>query len=200
MTLARARHHAAGFTLVEALAATAILGVLLAMTTTVMSMSTQTFARERTIVGAQDDLATAKTLFLDDMSIAGYLTTATNTFPSGGVTTGTLSTVSFEGDIDSDGAVDRLCYQVSGGVLQRKKITSGSSCSSAGTWENLIGNVTAFTLTFLNSSRTTLTDAQVVAGTSPGPARYVDVLLTVQAQGGAVTVTKSIYGETALRN
>ena len=44
------------------------------------------------------------------MSIAGYLTTATNTFPA--LTTGTLSTVTFEGDIDSDGTGDRLCYQV----------------------------------------------------------------------------------------
>ena len=60
--------------------------------------------------------------------------------------------------------------------------------------------MTAFTVTFLNSSRTTLTDAQVIAGTSPGPARYVDVLLTVQAAGGSSTVTKSIYGEAALRN
>jgi prepilin-type N-terminal cleavage/methylation domain-containing protein len=191
---------APGYTLVEALVVTAILGVVLAMTTTVMSLSSQTFTREKTIVSLQQDLAAAKTIFLDDVSIAGYLKTPTTTFPSGGVTTGTLSSIRFEGDVDSDGTADRLCYQVSGGVLQRKKIASGADCSSTGTWENLVGGVTAFTVTFLNSSRTTLTDAQVIAGTSPGPARYVDVLLTIQAAAGGTTVAKSIYGEAALRN
>ena len=189
-----------GFALVELLAAVAILGVVLAMTTSVMSLTSQTLARETSIVSAQQDIAAAKKVFLDDMSVAGYLTTPTSTFPSGEVTTGTLSAVGFEGDVDSDGTVDRLCYQVSGGVLQRKKITSGSSCSSTGTWENLAGNVTAFTVTFLNSSRTTLTDAQVIAGTSPGPVHYVDVLLTTQTTIGASTLTRSIYGEVALRN
>ncbi len=200
MTHARSARMAPGFTLIEALAVTAILGVVLAMTTSVMSMSSQTFAREKTVVSVQQDLAAAKTIFLDDMAIAGYLKTPTTTFPAGEVTTGTLSTVSFEGDVDSDGTVDRLCYRVSEGVLQRKKIASGASCSSAGTWESVLGGVTAFTVTFLNSSRATLTDAQVVAGTAPGPAHYADVLLTVQTPAGTSSVTKSIYGEVALRN
>jgi prepilin-type N-terminal cleavage/methylation domain-containing protein len=189
---------APGLTLVELLVVIVILSVVLAMTATLMFSATRTFARERAIVDKQADLAAANHVFVDDMSIAGYLTTATNTFP--GLTTGTLSTVTFEGDIDSDGTVDRLCYQVASGVLQRKRIASGADCSSTGTWENLIGDVTAFTLTFLNASRASLTDAQVVAATSPGPARYVDVLLTVQASYGAGTITKSITEEVALRN
>ena len=86
------RSSASGFSLVEVLAVTAILGVVLAMTTTVMSLSSQTFAREKTVVSVQQDIAAAKTIFLDDIAIAGYLKTPTTTFPSGGVTTGTPST------------------------------------------------------------------------------------------------------------
>ena len=199
MTYGAALRDWRGITLIEVRVVTAILGVVLAMTTASCldvepNLRSRKDGCERSAGHrrGQDHLPRRHV----DHEV---FVTPTTTFPASGVTTGTLSTVSFEGDVDSDGTVDRLCYQVSSGVLQRKKIASGANCADTGTWESLVGGVTAFTVTFLNSSQT-------VAGCTgdrrhlAGPARYVDVLLTVQAAGGASTITKSIYGEVALRN
>ena len=63
--------------------------------------------------------------------------------------------------------------------------------------DTLLVNVQSFTLTFLDSSRAPLTASQVTASNAT---RYVDLKITLQAPAGATTISKTIYGEVAIRN
>lgn len=194
-----------GFTLIELVVVTFLIVVVFATATRLMMTSTLAFARETATVKIQQDLAAAKNVILDDMSIAGYKATPSTTFES--VTTQTTSdAVTFRGDIDSSGGAfpDRICYQLSGGALQRKVELGGGSappaCGSTG-FETLVDNVTAFTLTFLNASRATIPSSSV-SGILDGSAnpRYVDLLITINRTVRSAAISKTINGEVALRN
>jgi prepilin-type N-terminal cleavage/methylation domain-containing protein len=202
------RHRAeacGGFTLIELLVVTIIIGAVFATATRLMMVSTLTYARESATVKIQQDLAAAKNVFLDDMSIAGYTATPSTTFES--VTTQTSSdAVTFRGDVDSSGGAfaDRICYQLSGGALQRKVELGGASapaaCGSTG-FETLVDNVGVFTLTFLDGTRATIPSSSV-SGILDGSAnpRYIDLLMTISRTVGSATISKTINGEVALRN
>jgi prepilin-type N-terminal cleavage/methylation domain-containing protein len=194
-----------GFTLIELLAALIVMGVVFATATRLMMASTLHYARENTTVRVEADLAAAKNIFDDDMSIAGYTATPSTTFES--VTTQTSSdAVTFLGDVDSSGGSfpDRICYQLSGGSLQRKVVLGGASAPAAcgtGGFEMLVDDVSGFTLTFLDATRTII-PASNVAGILDGTAnaRYVDLQLTINRSVGSVTISKTVTGEVALRN
>ncbi len=102
MTAPRVLRHnpVTGFTLIELLVVMVIIIVVFATATRLMMASTAVFTRESANVKIGQDLAAAKNIFLDDLSIAGYLATPSTTFES--VTTGSNSdAVTFRGDIDS---------------------------------------------------------------------------------------------------
>jgi prepilin-type N-terminal cleavage/methylation domain-containing protein len=194
-----------GFTLVELLAVTFIMGAVLATATRIMMASTRNYARESTTVQVEQDLAAARNVFDDDMSIAGYAATPSTTFES--VTTQTSAdSVTFRGDIDSSGGsfADRICYQLSGGSLQRKVVLGGASapaaCGTTG-FETLVDDVSLFTLRFLDASRTVI-PAGNVAGILDGTAnpRYVALQLTINRSVGSGAIAKTVAGEVALRN
>jgi prepilin-type N-terminal cleavage/methylation domain-containing protein len=186
-----------GFTIIELLVVVGIVVVILGLTSGLMSDTTFVFSRETATAGIINDLAAAKNVLLDDLSIAGYLKTPATTFVN--VTTaGSSDAVDFEGDVDSDLSPNRICYRVSGGALQRQATTAGTACAANG-WETLVTNVTAFDLSFTDATRTTvLTPAQVIAGN----AKYARVTITMNTgqtlKGPAIV--KSIFGEVALRN
>jgi prepilin-type N-terminal cleavage/methylation domain-containing protein len=193
-----------GFTLVELLAVIAISVVVFATSTRLMMASTRVFARETANVRIAQDLAAAKNIFLDDMSIAGYAgngakLAANAVFVS--VTTQTASdAVTFEGDVNSDGATERMCYQISGGSLVRKVVATGTACGTTG-FETLVDNVNTFTLTFLDSTRTVIPSANagnIVNGTAIP--HYVRLNLTLNPDTPGITAAKTIQGEVALRN
>jgi prepilin-type N-terminal cleavage/methylation domain-containing protein len=194
-----------GFTLIELLAALIVIGVVFATATQLMMASTLHYARENTTVRVEQDLAAAKNIFDDDMSIAGYTATPSTTFES--VTTQTSSdAVTFLGDVDSSGGSfpDRICYQLSGGSLQRKVVLGGASapaaCGTTG-FETLVDDVSVFTLTFLDTTRTII-PASNVAGILDGSAnsRYVGLQLTINRSVGSATISKTVTGAVALRN
>jgi prepilin-type N-terminal cleavage/methylation domain-containing protein len=194
-----------GFTLIELLAVLIIIGVVFATATRLMMASTFNYAHESTTVQVEEDLAAAKNIFDDDISIAGYTATPSTTFESV-ITQTTSDAVTFRGDIDSSGGSfpDRICYQLSGGSLQRKVVLGGASAPAAcGTngFETLVDDVSAFTLTFLDATRTAIpasNAAGILDGT--GTPRYVDLQLTINRSLGSVTVSKTVNGEVALRN
>jgi prepilin-type N-terminal cleavage/methylation domain-containing protein len=194
-----------GFTIIELLAALIVIGVVFATATQLMMASTLHYARENTTVRVEQDLAAAKNIFDDDMSIAGYTATPSTTFES--VITQTSSdAVTFLGDVDSSGGSfpDRICYQLSGGSLQRKVVLGGASapaaCGTSG-FETLVDDVSVFTLTFLDATRTIIA-ASNVAGILDGTAnpRYVGLQLTINRPVGSATISKTATGEVALRN
>lgn len=194
-----------GFTLIELLVVTLIIGAVFATATRLMMTSTLTYARENLTVQVAQDLASAKNVFDDDMSIAGYTATPSTTFES--VTTQTTAdAVTFRGDIDSGGGSfpDRICYQMSGASLQRKVVPGGASapaaCGTTG-FETLVDNVSVFTLSFLDGTRAIIPSSNV-AGILDGSAnpRYVDLLMTINRTVGSATISKTIDGEVALRN
>jgi prepilin-type N-terminal cleavage/methylation domain-containing protein len=198
-----ARNRPAGFTLVELLVVTTITVTIFAAATKFIMSSTYVSARETSAVKVAEDLAAAGNIFLDDMSIAGYAGNgaklATNaTFIA--VTTQTASdAVTFEGDIDSNGTTDRICYRVSGGSLQRKIVGTGVACGTTG-FETLVDNVNTFTITFLDNSRAVIPSGSA-SGILDGTAnpRYVQITLSLNPTLPTLPA-KTMKGEVALRN
>ena len=193
-----------GFTLVELLAVVLISVIVFATATRLMMASTRAFTRETANVRIAQDLAAAKNIFLDDMSIAGYAgngakLAANAVFAS--VTTQTTSdAVTFEGDVNSDGVTERMCYEVSGGSLVRKVVATGAACGTTG-FETLVDNVNTFTLTFLDANRAVIPSASagnIVNGTTIP--HYVRLNLTLGPASAGITASKTIQGEVALRN
>ena len=190
--------------MIELLVVLVIFTVVCATATRLMMASTVVFTRESANLRIAQDLAAAKNIFLDDMSIAGYLATPSTTFES--VTTGTNSdAVTFLGDIDSSGGLpDRICYRLSGSSLQRQVVLGGASAPGAcgnGSYETLVDNVTRFSVTFLDTTRAAISSANV-ANILNGTAneRYVQLTLTINSQTNGITAPKTIQGEVALRN
>ena len=196
-----------GFTLVESLVVLVILRGVLAIATSILASGTVTFSRATTLVELREDLAGAKNVVLDDLSIAGYrpddlvaagpfVPSPVDSFQAVGLGTN-LDSVAFWGDVDSNGTTDRVCYDVVAGVLRRSIQAKADACGTV-PWDTLATEVQALDLTFLPADRTAaaLTQAQVLAG----EARYVQVEITIElpAKGGAVT--KALRGETAIRN
>ena len=181
-----------------------IITVVFAAATRLMMASTVVFTRESANVKMGQDLAAAKNMFLDDMSIAGYTATTSTTFES--VTTGSNSdAVTFLGDIDSSGGfADRICYRLSGGSLQRQVVLGGGSAPAAcsnGDYQTLVDKVSRFSVTFLDNTRAVIPSANV-ANIVNGSAneRYVQLTLTIDPQTSGITAAKTIQGEVALRN
>jgi Tfp pilus assembly protein PilW len=202
-----------GFTLIEFLVVTLLLSSVVGVSVALVSATTKVAARETASASVNEGLALGKHLILDDLSNAGYpgtvfntgsttpITALSPTFIAATVTTGTTAdTVAFEGDVDpSIVGVERVCYQLSGAppaALLRKVTSVGTPCGTTG-FESLLTNIQAFTLIFLNSSRTALTASQVTASNAT---RYVDLKITQQVSAGAGSVSKTIYGEVAIRN
>jgi hypothetical protein len=140
--------------------------------------------------------------------VAGYLRTGpTFAFTSVTLAAGTSSaSITFEGDVNSDGFLDRLTYDVASGVLRRTidlgtapgTFTSGGAPSTT----PLMINVTStspdpagFQVTFLDATRTAITS-------NFQNARYAQVTLTVRdtTVKNAASLARSLVGETTLRN
>lgn len=186
----------AGYTLIELLVAALILVAVTGLATSLFSHTRRAFSRETLAARTENDLVATKNIFLDDVSVAGYLRTPTTTFIE--VDTA-ASILTFEADMDSDTDVDRVCYQLDSGNVGRKMLAAGTACGTED-YEVLIRDVTAFTMTFRNAAGTILMDAEVVAGAAPGPARHVDLVVTASPAVGSVSLTKSVHGQVTLRN
>ena len=181
------------------------------------------FTREVTAVTQQNDLAAAKSVLLDDLSIAGYgVGPTTNPIAVADSTTDNTDSIEILGDTDStfeeDGIIERICYDVSGGDLRRSLQPSGSACGSGpGGWQVLASDVIEFNLAFFNSARTPSTsDTDVttaglqcwppppVVGVVPTPVPnttcYIRVTLTARETIRQQVVQRRLTGEAAIRN
>lgn len=206
---------ARGLSLVESLVVTLLLAGVLALGSSLFAGSTRTFSRETTRVFLQQDLAGAVNMVLDDLSIAGHRPDDLLASPAGAYATlppsevfevvdvsGATDTVSFRGDVDSDGTTERVCYRVHTGELTRAVTDVGTSCAAI--WadasddeeEVLLEQVQSFELTFLAGDRSVLAEDDVEAA----GARFarVHVVTRLAAKGG--DVERSNRGETAIRN
>jgi prepilin-type N-terminal cleavage/methylation domain-containing protein len=190
-----------GFTLIELLCAITILGVVLGLTASLFAATTRVFARETLAVELQGDLAGAKNVLLEDLSIAGYspnpgslVDDPSDIFTSVTID-GNADAVAFLGDIDSDGATEVICYRRSGAFLERVIQDPGT----ASNWTNaarLADDVESFDLTFLRADRSLITDPASIEG---GEARVVRVELALGAVRGT-KISRTIVGEVAIRN
>lgn len=211
MLAERRRAWASGYTLVETLVVTGILATIVALTAGFIAAGTRVFSRETRAVELQGDLAGSVGVLLDDLSIAGYGVASTSNPFVDVVVTGGLDSVEFQGDVDSDGAADRICYSVSSGALVRSVQPAASACG-ANTPQTLASNVQSFNLTFLGqtaangTTRATLAETEIetagkrCASAPPSGPCYVQVQLTAQASAKGGNVTKTITGESAVRN
>ena len=219
-----------GFSLPELLVTVAILAIVLGGVATLFMGGIRVYSREVSGVTHQNDLAAAKNILLDDLSIAGFgVASGTNPVVVLDSNTDDTDSIEFLGDIDSDtedatpGVVEKICYDVAGGVLRRSQQPSTGACGSGPDgWQPLASDVTEFNLSFFNVARTPIaTDSNVTtaglecwpspvpiptpgAGVVPTPLPnatcYVRVRLTAAETVRDQVVQKSLTGETAIRN
>jgi hypothetical protein len=118
----------------------------------------------------------------------------------------TSASITFEGDVNSDGLVDQLTYDVASGVLRRTMdlgtasgtFASGGAPSTTPLMTNLTStspDPAGFQIVFLNSARTVITS-------NFQNARYAQVTLTVRdtTVKSRTPLVRSLVGETTLRN
>jgi prepilin-type N-terminal cleavage/methylation domain-containing protein len=198
----------AGVSLIELLVVMVILSIVSAALFTIFAAGTQSFSYGTKTANLQTGLAGALNVVLDDLSVAGYLRTGpTFAFTSVTLAAGTTSaSVTFEGDVNSDGFVDQVTYDVASGVLRRTMdlgtasgtFTSGGAPSTTPLMANLTStspDPAGFQLTFLDATRTVITS-------NLQNARYAQVTLTVRdtTVKSATSLARSLVGETTLRN
>ena len=200
----------AGVSLIELLVTLVILSIVSATLFTMFAAGTQSFSYGTKAANLQTGLAGALNVVLDDLSVAGYLrggTGPTFAFTSVTLAAGTTSAaVTFEGDVNSDGFVDRLTYDVASGVFRRTidfgtalgTFTSGGAPSTTPLMTNLTAtspDPAGFQVTFLNAARTAITS-------NLQNARYAQVTLTVRdtTVKSGTSLARSLVGETTLRN
>ncbi len=198
----------AGVSLIELLVVMVILSIVSAALFTIFAAGTQSFSYGTKTANLQTGLAGALNVALDDLSVAGYLRTGpTFAFTSVTLAAGTTSaSVTFEGDVNSDGFVDQVTYDVASGVLRRTidlgtasgTFTSGGAPSTTPLMANLTStspDPAGFQVTFLDATRTVITS-------NLQNARYAQVTLTVRdtTVKSATSLARSLVGETTLRN
>jgi len=198
----------AGVSLIELLVVLVILSIVSATLFTLFAAGTQTFSYGTKTADLQTGEAGALNVLLDDLSVAGYLRTGPSlAFTSVTLAAGvTSASITFEGDVNSDGNLDRLTYYVAGGELRRMidlgtasgTFTSGGTPSTTPLMTNLTTtspDPAGFQIVFLNASRTAITS-------NFQNARYAQVTLTVRdtTVKSATSLLRSLVGETTLRN
>lgn len=191
-----------GLSSIEAMIVLIIFGIVSTASFALFGSGIRVFARESVVTGLQNDVVAAQNAFLDEMLIAGFSPdgVATNATALPEVSTsGSLDSVQFIADIDSNAVSDRVTYAVSDGNLRRT-----IEPRVAGEWgppvvDTLLTGVDQFQLTFLDKNRASLTDAQVEAG-GVSTARFVRVTLSSTGTARAQTLARTLLGEVSFRN
>lgn len=188
-----------GRTLIEVLIVGLVMSIVVGLTASLFAAGTRTFSRETTSVSLHVDLAAAKNVVLDDLSIAGYRPDGFIAGPFVPITAtgGEIDQIAFVGDVDSDGASERICYSVDTRRLVRT-VQSALLLCGVGQAETLAEDVESFNVVFYDAGRNLMDDTAVLL--NPEDVRYVQVILGVSAVAKGGTITKTISGEVALRN
>jgi prepilin-type N-terminal cleavage/methylation domain-containing protein len=204
----RVRLGGAGVSLIELLVVLVVLSIVSATLFTLFAAGTQSFSYGTKTVDLQTGEAGALHVVLDDLSVAGYLRSGPSfAFTSVTLAAGpTSASITFQGDVNSDGNLDQVTYDVASGVLRRTidfGTASGTFTSSgAPSTTPLLTNLTSsspdpagFQIVFLDVTRTAITS-------NFQNARYAQVTLTVRdtTVKSAASLVRSLAGETALRN
>jgi len=201
-----------GFTFAEVMTSITTFAVVAAA---LVSVTTNTFSSvgyQTRMLDAQLDVATAMTLLRNDLLAVGYVVDGMNQDLFQQVTTGTTAdSVTFAGDVNSDGVTERVTYAVVNGQLQRTQDVWNGSGWAAGTAQPVANNVTAFTLQFYRSCAFTPVMSptpqptpapptlQTATEVAAGRTSLVRITLTATATYKGKTVSKTMTTEVAER-
>jgi hypothetical protein len=179
-----------------------VLGVVGHATCTLIANGSKTFSREALAARLQTDLASAQSIFQEDMQTAGYspdgMAQSLGTFQE--VKSGTFADrVEFIADVDSDGVSDLVTYELVEGSLQRGIYPWDDDGWQLQPAEVLATGVQSFRLTFLDGSRNALTASQVLAG-GTDVVRGLQLSMTVSGTSKSGAVAKTLFGEVSFRN
>lgn len=147
-----------GFTLVELVIAVAIVGLVLSGTLIALQQGENAYQFGSGRVEVQQSARMAVDRMIRDLRTGSTVTTSTAT------------SVTFQ-YIDDTGATVTVAYSLTGANLQRNQISPAPGVAQP---ETLIGNVSAFSLTYY--------DGNNIATTTPANVRAVDIKLTTKPQ------------------
>jgi hypothetical protein len=179
-----------------------VLGVVGHATCTLIANGSKTFSREALAARLQTDLASAQSVFQEDLQTAGYspdgMAQSLGTFQA--AKSGTFADrVEFIADVDSDGVSDLVTYELIDGSLRRGISPWEDDGWQLQTPEVLATGVQSFRLTFLDANRTALTASQVLAGGTE-VVHALQLSMTVSGTSKSGAVAKTLFGEISFRN
>jgi type IV pilus assembly protein PilW len=180
-----------GFTLLETLLAMAIFSVMMIAALTMLSVNQDTYVRGQDAAEVQQNARVALEIASREIRVAGYdlsgqLEKLTQPTP---IQSAGSSSLTFVADVDRDGTLDRVGYQLQGDQLVRSFSSwAGSDFGSVVTSE-LASGIAALGFTYHDATQpTNIVLSTPVTTTDLGKIRRVTVsLITVAATKGAST-------------
>jgi prepilin-type N-terminal cleavage/methylation domain-containing protein len=178
-----------GFSLIELLVTTLVMTIVMG---SLLALSNQSQARsdfEQDMVALNQSGREVADQIYRDIRLAGYpqqklfaatlnwTAANTNKVASGFVTT-SANGLTFQGDIDNDGVVEVLEYNLSGTTLRRSEVEKNSDGTTpAADYQIFAENVTGLTFTYYRMN----SGAWTTSGVTAANTARVDVLLTLQS-------------------
>ena len=179
-----------GFTLVELLVVTALMGIAMTAIYAAYLSQQKVYVAQTQVAAMQQNLRTAMHFMVSDMFMAGYdkentgnfgLVSSMTGFTGSGATCDSTN-IAFTLDDDDDGNLDSnnlemIAYRLNG-TNPDKFTTAGG-----GTWQTIALNIDALDFVYLDSSRAVTTDLTAV--------RFIEVTVVAQTARGDLDYTNT---------
>jgi type II secretory pathway component PulJ len=195
-----------GFGFADVMTSIAVFAVVGAAIMSVVIGTLSSFGYQARMMDAQLDVATAMALLQDDLRAAGYFTDNMNQAVFQQLTTGTTSdSITFVGDVNSDGTSERIRYAVDTNKnLNRTQDTWDSVNLTwvAGTAQPVAANITTFTLKFKLVDPCSAVISQQTATqvlTPPQNTTFITITLSGTGSYKGQTLTRTLYSDVTER-
>ena len=179
-----------GFTLVELLVVTALMGIAMTAIYAAYLSQQKVYVAQTQVAAMQQNLRTAMHFMVSDMFMAGYdkentgnfgLVSSMTGFTGSGATCDSTN-IAFTLDDDEDGNLDSndlemIAYRLNGTNLDKFTTAGG------GTWQTIALNIDALDFVYLNSNRVVTADLASV--------RFIEVTVLAQTARGDLDYTNT---------
>ena len=179
-----------GFTLVELLVVTALMGIAMTAIYAAYLSQQKVYVAQTQVAAMQQNLRTAMHFMVSDMFMAGYdkentgnfgLVSSMTGFAGSGATCDSTN-IAFTLDDDEDGNLDSndsemIAYRLNGTNLDKFTTAGG------GAWQTIALNIAALDFVYLDSSRAVTTDLTAV--------RFIEVTVVAQTARGDLDYTNT---------
>lgn len=189
-----------GFSLLETLVALAVFGFVMVGAFTLFATNNKIWAQGQSATETHQNARIAIDRMARELRIAGYDLSgvmAGLAIPTG-IQSANASSVTFVCDVDRNGMLDQVTYNLSGSRILRGVSTWNGTTFPAAVSNELANGVTSLSLSYYDGSDTAL--ATPVAVGSLASVRRISVSLNCSATTGTQTAATPLVSDVRLRN